>query len=446
MALALVLVIFMLVKREDIRNRFLRLMGRSHVAFTTKAVDEAGQRVSRYLQTQAAINVAYGAAFAVGLGIIGVKYALLWGFFAAVLRYVPYVGAWVAIFFPLTLSVAMFESWGQPLAVLTCFLALEVISYNVLEPMLFKRSLGVSELAQLLAAAFWGFLWGPVGLVLSAPLTVCLLVLGKYVPQLEFLDIVLGDEPALDTPESYYQRLLAWDEDDAALLVRSEAQRLSHEELFDSLLIPALNYTKRDRIRDEITEEDEKYILRATREIIEDLHEEPQGAAGASEQGNGEPSLPRVLLLGCPSFDDADSLALEMLNHLLSRDRWDVQISSADMLTAEVVAKADEQSVSVICIASLPPGGLAHARYLCKRLRARVPAAKIIVGRWGHEGILDSTRDDFLRVGADEVTATLAATRVILNAWLPVVEQRELRMSSAVAEAAESTTEDRVAV
>ncbi len=419
--LVLVLTAFGLFKREDLRNRFLRLIGHRQLASTTKAVDEAGSRVSRYLLTQAAVNFAYGLILGCGLGLVGVKYALLWGSFAAVLRYIPYLGAWMSIVFPLVVSTATAETWTQPLATLGIFLALELVTYNVVEPLLFKRSMGVSEVAQLVSAAFWGFLWGPVGLILSAPLTVCLLVVGKYVPQFAFLDVLLGDDPPLETAVSLYQRLLAWDEDDATRLVNAQMKDLTPEQTYDRLLIPVLNFTKRDRIREEITEEDEEFILRATRDMVDDI-----APAVIVEKS----TAPRVKLLACPAADKGDLLALEMLQKVLIADRWDVDVVPTEVLAAELVERAVKEGYAVICIGSVPPGGLAHTRYLCKRLRNRLPNAKIIVGRWGRQ-INEENYDQLIEAGATSVDTTVEGTRKQLNTWLPVFAQTEAKSQTA---------------
>ncbi len=412
-ALVFVLTVFGLFKREDLRNRFLRLIGPRRLTFTTKAVDEAGERVSRYLITQAGVNAAYGMALAAGLGIVGVKYALLWGFVAAVLRYVPYLGAWLSMLFPLATSIATADTWGEPLAAFGVFIALEMLTYNVVEPLLYKRSMGVSEVAQLVSAAFWGFLWGPIGLVLSAPLTVCLLVIGKYVPQLNFLDVLLGDEPPLEPAVSLYQRLLAWDDDDASQLLTAQLKEAPAEEAFDALLIPALNFTKRDRIRDEITDEDEEFILRSLREMADDI-------VPATTPKPPHPS--RVRILACPSFDGSDVLALEMLQKLINPERWEMEIVRPDALASEVVERAVSENYTVICIGSIPPGGSAHTRYLCKRLRSRLPNVKIVVGRWGRKSN-DENQRQLIEAGADGVDATLLDTRNQLNTWLPVLAQ-----------------------
>jgi cell division inhibitor SulA len=307
---------------------------------------------------------------------------------------------------------------------------LELATANLVEPRLFGHSMGVSEVALLVAAAFWAFLWGPIGLVLSSPLTVCLVVLGKYVPQLEFLDVLLGDEPSLDTDIVYYQRLLARDQDEATQLVLAHTKTSPHENVYDELLVPGLNFVKQDRERDNLTEGDEEFILRATREIVEDLGERQVAAAEtanepAEKEGTVGLALGKVRILGCPGSGEADRLVLEMLRQLLDPARWDMEILSKEMLSAELVALAGEKDPAVVCIGALPPGGLARTRYLCKRLRARLPNAKIVVGRWGLKSNVEQNQEQLLEAGADQVETTLLETRTHLNTWLPVLAQEE---------------------
>jgi cell division inhibitor SulA len=296
------------------------------------------------------------------------------------------------------------------------------------EPRLFGHSIGVSEVALLVAAAFWAFLWGPIGLVLSSPLTVCLVVLGKYVPRLEFLDVILGDEPSLDAEITYYQRLLARDQDEATQLVLTQTKTFPLEQVYDKLLVPALNYVKQDRARDALTEADEQFVLRATREIVEDLGERRTAVPAA--EGPKAPASHKVRILGCPGHDEADALALEMLRQLLDPARWEMEVLSIDMLSAESVAQAGDKEPAVVCIAALPPGGLAHTRYLCKRLRARLPEARIVVGRWGLKDDVEQNREQLAEAGADQVETTLLETRTHLSTWLPVLGHEAVEMGA----------------
>jgi predicted PurR-regulated permease PerM len=427
-ALAVVLVIFILVKRESLRNRLIRLMGQGRMTATTKAVDDAGQRISRFLLMQLVVNGTYGMTMAIGLFLVGVEYALLWGFLAAALRYIPYIGAWIAAVPPLILSLAMYQGWAQPLMVVGIVLLMELITSNVIEPRLYGQSIGVSEVALLVAAAFWTFLWGPIGLVLSSPLTVCLVVLGKYVPQLEFFDVLLGDEPALEPHVSFYQRLLARDQDEATRIVLTQAETQPLEVVYDQFLLPALSYAKRDREHDALTDSDEQFIMRAISEIVEDLDEpivRPEAETIPTSASERDDVIPAVkgFVLACPARDANDQLASEMLRRLLDPAKWDVQVVPVDTLAAEFIELAAQRPDGIVCVGSLPPGGLAHTRYLCKRLRAHLPDVKILVGRWGFKGNVQQAQEKLRQAGADHVETTLAETRKHLAAWLPVLAQ-----------------------
>ena len=429
LALALVLVVFMLLKREDLRNRLIRLVSHGQITVMTKALDDAGQRISRFLLMQLIVNATVGLAVGVGLLALRVQYAFLWGFLAAVFRYIPYVGIWIAALPPIILSLAMFPGWVQPLLVIGLFLTIELTAGNVIEPRLYGHSIGVSEVALLVAAALWAFLWGPIGLVLSSPLTVCLVVLGKYVPQLKFLDVLLGDEPPLDAHVTFYQRLLARDQDEATQLVLAQAKASSPEQVYDEFLVPALNYAKRDRERDDLTESDEQSVLQAMREILEDLGErrevvtQAEEAIHAEDRGNAAAPI-RLRVLACPARDQADRLALEMLRQLLDPAKWVVEIAAVETLTADLVAQVAEQAPALVCIGALPPGGLAHTRYLCKKLRARFPEVKIVVGRWGLTGDVEANREQLQDAGADLTATTLLETRSQLTSLLPILAHR----------------------
>jgi predicted PurR-regulated permease PerM len=428
LALALVLVVFMLLKREDLRNRLIRLVGHGRMTVMTKAVDDAGQRISRFLVMQLIVNGSFGLALSIGLFAIQVPHALLWGFLATVLRYVPYLGSWIMATLLVALSLAFFPGWLQPCLVLGLIVVLEVVTANVMEPRLFGHSMGISEVGLMVAAAFWAFLWGPVGLVLSSPLTVCLVVLGKYVPHLEFLDVLLGNEQALDADVSYYQRLLARDQDEATQLVLTQAKTSSLEQVYDGILVPALNYLKRDRARDDLTDADEHFVLRATQEIVEDLGGRQVAAVKLADvpvKASADPAPRKVQVLACPGHDEADRLALEMFRQILDPTRWNVEMLSIEMLSAEMVALAGEKKPAVVCIGAMPPGGLAHTRHLCRRLRARLPDAKIVVGRWGLRTDLEENQEQLREAGADQVEMNLLETCNHLHEWLPVLTQEK---------------------
>ncbi len=428
--LAVVLFVFMLAKRSDLRNRLIRLAGLDRMTITTRAVDDAAQRLSRFLYTQAAINAAYGACITVGLFALGVPHAILWGFLSGVLRYVPYLGAPLAALFPITLSLVTSSGWTQPLLIVALVAGLEMLFGNLIEPWQFGQSIGVSEVAQLTAAAFWAFLWGPIGLVLSGPLTVCLVVLGKYAPQLEFLEVLLGDEPPLTPPDNYYQRLMAHDQDEAAEIVQERLGKESAETVFDEILIPALCHARLDRNRGELSDEDESFIVTATREILEDAVEDQEQPGDARQAGppgrsGGTPerasSGARVRLLLCPARDAVDQAALEMFQQLLKAEKWDIHLVDPTVLAAELLDRVNDFQPTVVCIGSLPPGSLAHTRDLCKRLRNRFPDLHILVGRWGQKQRLEDDRQTLHQAGADHVEATLQASRQQLRAWFSVL-------------------------
>jgi len=365
---------------------------------------------------QTIINSSFGLAVGLALYLIGVPYAVLWGFFAAVLRFIPYVGPFAAAIMPSALSLAVFEGWLWPVLVVGIFVALELLNNMILEPLLYAESAGVSGVGLLVAVAFWTWLWGPVGLVLATPLTVCVVVLGKYVPGMDFIGVLMSDQPAMESNMSYYQRLLAMDQAEAAEIVEEHLKTHPAEQIFDGVLIPALNYARRDRELGRLTEDGEQFVFRATREILEDLNNlKPESSSDASD--SSQPAtivhsslviLPKVPILGCPAHDEADELALLMFRQLLDSTKYEVEIMSDETLTSEVVSLVGEKNPAMICIAAVPPGGLAQTRYLCKRLRARFPNLKIAVGRWG-TGSEDS--NSILLAGADKVGTTMIETR-----------------------------------
>lgn len=419
--LVLALVAFMLIKREDLRNRIIRLWGNGSVTSMTRALDDAGMRVSRFLLAQVVINSMFGVCTAIGLWLIGVPYPVLWGFLGAILRYVPYVGPWVAASFPILLSIALLPGWKPPVYVFCLYLALELFISQAIEPLVYGQSIGVSEVALLIAAAFWTWLWGPLGLVLSTPLTACLAVLGRYVPHLEFFHILLGDEPALQPYVTYYQRLLARDEDEAADLVEDYMQSHDSETVFDEVLIPALSLARRNRERDQFSDEDEEFMLRVTREQLTDILL-PTEARTADP---GREAAECITIFGCPARDEMDEMTLEMLQRLLDPRRCSFEVISPDSLTAEVVAKVKAEQASLVCIGTLPPQSLAHTRYLCKRLRGHFPGLKILVGCWGWEGNRQRIEERLRAAGADLVATSLLEARELLRPLVQALKHTE---------------------
>ena len=412
--LSVILVVFMLLRREDLRDRVISIVGHGHLTLTTKALDEAGDRISRYLLMQLIVNGSYGVAVAIGLFFIGVPYALLWGFLAAVLRYIPYLGAWIAAILPLGLSLLVAEGWSALLLVLILFLTLELISNMLIEPWLYGRGIGVSETATLIMIAFWTWLWGPIGLVLATPLTVCLLVAGKYVPFLSVLDTLLGDKPALEPETVFYQRLLARDDDEANDIAETYLEKASLITTFDAVLITALVNSKRDLEREVLNHEEQRAVVGSTRQIAEQLATvvENRERQAAIEHVDAltltKPNAIRMLAI--PARDESDKVGLDMLAQCLDSTKIDISILNHGQLASDVIANILDYEPAMVCIVALPPGGGGHARLLCLRLRARFPQLKVLVGRWGYSANEQKMREQLLAAGATDVAITLDET------------------------------------
>jgi hypothetical protein len=269
----------------------------------------------------------------------------------------------------------------------------------------------------LVAIAFWTWLWGPVGLILATPLTVCVVVLSKYVPQLDFISVLMGDEPVLQSNVSYYQRLLAGDQDEAEEILEDYLKTHPMEEVYDEVLVPALNYVKRDFALGKLEEGNQQFVFEATRNIIEELDSlMPKTAANPTASAEAttivahhSSASPKIRVVGCPARDEADELALLMCRQLLASTRYEMEVLADKALASEVVDQVAEKRPALICIVSLPPGGLAQTRYLCKRLRVRFPDMRILVGRLGTQNA--NHRDVLLAAGADKVATTVIELR-----------------------------------
>ncbi len=397
--LVVLMVPFMLLAREETRNRLIRLIGFGRLAVTTRAMDEAGERVTRYLLSQSCVNMVFGLLVAGGLGLIGVPYALLFGFLAGLLRFVPYVGIWIGAGLPVAMCLAVFPGWPPALLVIGLFGVLELFTGGVLEVRLYARSAGVSEVGLLIAIAFWTWLWGPIGLILATPLTVCIVVVAKYVPELEFIWVLMGDEPAVSTDIALYQRFLADDQDEAMDIVERLLAEQPRERVHETLL-RVLALAGRDHAHGRIDGDEYADVVQAVRSTVEALVPPPV-----------EAGPPAARVFGAPARGEADAVALLMLRDVLLPVRVGLDITSPELLSAEMVHGAREHGADIVVVSALPPGGVAQARYLCKRLRAGLPEIRIVVARPAVAEEAQAVREALLAAGADAVGASLVEAR-----------------------------------
>ena len=385
--IVLVFTIFMLIRREDLRNRLISLAGDGNLRLVTQTLDDASARVSRYLLLQFVVNTCYGIFIGTCLHFIGLPGALLWGVIVGTLRFLPYIGPPLGGIMPLLLSLAVFGGWTRPLIVLSLFVFTELIVSNLVEPFLYGIHTGISSLAILVAAIFWTAIWGPIGLVLSTPLTVCVLVVGRHVPRLRFLQILLGDEPAL-TPESrFYQRLLAMDHEEARQVLENDLEGKTLEELYDSVLIPALSLAEQDRHQNLLEDANQKFICQSTRELIDEFWE-PRSEERAVGVDRGGLSIaaaarggPSHKVLCVPARDEADEIVAIMLAQVLEtagHQALCIPLGTA----AEMLAQVKDERPDVVCISALPPFAIPHARALYAKLRAQDSKLRIVVGLW----------------------------------------------------------------
>ena len=384
----------MLLQREDLRNRLIRLSGQGHLHLMTQAMDDTSQRVSRYLSLQSLVNMGFGLIVFVALHFIAMPHALLWGALAGVLRFIPYIGAPIGAFLPTALSLAVFNGWTKTLLIMAIFFFLEVCTANFLEPQVYGKHTGLSSLAILVAAIFWALIWGPIGLILSVPLTVCLVVLGAYVPSLQFLTVLLGDQPVMQPGAHYYQRLLANDQREASQVLEAHLKENSLEDLYDTVLIPALNLAEQDRHRNALDDSTVDFITQTTKDLVEEFslridqpravgssaHEGPLATLG-SIPGIADPVSKKISCL--PVRDDADEVVGIMLAQLLDRAGFSamaIPIGSVDRMLAEA-ANAEPE---IVCLSALPPYAVSHARSIYRRLRMQHPKLKVIIGLWNY--------------------------------------------------------------
>lgn len=366
----LIFVFLMLLDRSDLRDRFLRLLGRD-VHRSTDSMKEAGSRVSRYLLMQLLVNVSYGVPMGLGLWLIGVPGALLWGTVAAVLRFVPYIGPMISAVFPLALAFAVDDGWTMVLWTLGLIVVLELLSNNVVEPLLYGSSTGLSAISLIAAAMFWTAIWGPMGLILSTPITVCLLVLGRNVPELQFLDILLGSTPVLDLPTRIYQRLIAGDVEEAIDIADKEVAESSVTAFYDGTALEVLRQASAQHLR-RATAEHRLRLASGMEDMLEDLRLDHPAEVG--------PENPRVICLG--GKWDIDALGAEMVAHALCLEGIAAKALPAATMDAHYVANLDLEGADTVCLSYFSENPALQARHLARRFRLRWPDLQIVVAAW----------------------------------------------------------------
>ena len=401
--LTIVFTFFVLLRREDLRNRLIGLAGRGHVNVTTLAMMDANARISRYFQLQLAVNATYGAIIVLALYLIGIPHFVLFGALASILRFIPYIGAPTAGLLPTVLAFAVFQGWRQGLMVMAVFFCVEVVTANYVEPHLYGRHTGLSSLAILVAAAFWTLIWGPVGLVLSVPLTVCLVVIGSHVPDFEFLTVMLGDQPPIPPSAQLFQRLLARDDHEAGEVLESYLEDHSLAEVYDDVVIPALTMAERNRHQQDLTDEAERFIYQTLRELILDMIDR------GPETGTEELKLhaPATRILCIPVRDEADDIAGIMLTHLLQAAGFEATTIPVER-DSQVGAIAAAEQPDIVFLSGLPPFARGRSRRVYHTVRSRYRKLPILIGLWNYREDHIQAAQQISRGEVSEAATTLA--------------------------------------
>ena len=405
-ALVVVLMVFVLLGRDDLRSRLLATLGQARLIGTVRALEDSTDRVGRYLLMQLMVNAALGAAFGAGLVVMGVPYALLWAVMMALLRFIPFVGTWIAVLLPLSLSFATSPDWSQPLMILAYFAVIDLLTANVIEPLLFGHHTGVSPIALLVAAVFWTWVWGPIGLLLATPLTVCLAVVGQHFAPVRALGLVLGDQRALAPPIEYYQRVLT-DGGPAGEPVALEAAARSRIAACDEVLIPALALARKDRVADALTLQEEQDVQAAVRSAIAPVMAVPDAGAIMTRGLN---------VVGLPAQVDSEELPLAMLARIVEAGGGRMVTCTTRMLPAEMIRQVGAADATAVVISSLAPGGIPQTVFLCEQLRERYPSLLILVVRWGGARGYDKLLVRLREGGASYLTTSLQQTLTQLKA------------------------------
>jgi predicted PurR-regulated permease PerM/GAF domain-containing protein len=413
--LVVIFVIFILLEKEDLRDRFIKLAGAGDLERSTHALNDAAGRVSRYLLMQLVVNLTYGVPIGLSLYFIGIPNAVLWGLLAAILRFVPYLGPFLAALFPITLAVAVDPGWSMLLWVIALFLVAELISNNVVEPWLYGASTGLSSLAIIMAAIFWTTLWGPVGLFLATPLTVCLVVIGRYVPQLEFLGVLLGSDPVLAPEERLYQRLLAGNLEEAVEIAEDYVDEHSSREFYDHVAVPALRLAENDRQRSTTDTNYRRLVARTAVSVVrevathiqEGLAKSARGEALVEEASPGPAGPQEVSVLCIAGRTELDGAAIEMLAQALEERGIASRILPPIAVSEGALGQLDLTGIQVVCLSYLHRQPQVFARYICRRLRRRSPNVRLVVCCWNTPAQADSGEDLAKQMAADAVVVSV---------------------------------------
>ncbi len=431
-----VVLIFILMQREDLRDRMIRLFGSSDLHRTTAAMDDAARRLSRYFLTQLGLNAFFGVLVAAGLWLIGVPSPLLWGVFAALMRFVPYIGSFLSAAPPILLAAAVDPGWSMAVMTAALFLIGEPLMGQVVEPIAYGQSTGLSPFAVVIAAIFWTWLWGPVGLIIATPLTLCLVVLGRHVERLEFLDVLLGDRPALTPAENLYQRMLAGDPDEALDSAETLLKERSLTSYYDEVALKGLQLAANDATRGVMTARQLEQVKDVIKSLVEDLsghddvephpHEtkdEPVASPESEKPEIKEPAVAEPMpqedrvsaawkaegaVMCIAGRGPLDEAASSMLAQLLEKHGLGVRTVPHEEVTRSAIFGLDMTGVQMVCISYLEISGTpAHLRYLLRRLRKKAPKAPILVGLWPAEDAVLKSESLRATIGADYYVSSL---------------------------------------
>lgn len=409
--LTIVFTFFVLLQREDLRNRLMRLSGDRNLSVLTQAMDDASRRISRYFSLQLLVNTVYGSIVFIALHFLGLPHAMFFGALSGLARFIPYIGAPFAALLATLLSLAVFDGWTKSLMIAGLYFSMEVITANFAEPRIYGKHTGLASLAILIAAAFWTLVWGPVGLALSIPITVCVVVMGRHIPSLEFLAILLGDKPALSSWMSFYQRLLARDRREAAEILESAADRSTLEEAYDDVLVPALVLSEDDRLNGNLDEATVRFVRRSARNFIEELGWRENGGPQAGGSGAVVPremGERQIRVLCVPARDEMDELAAAMLAQCLEGEVIEASAVRVRRLD-EVLRSIAERMPDVVFLCALPPVGVTRMHRLYRAVRTRHPDLRVIVGAWKLSEDVEEFRRSVMGDDSGEVTTTLQA-------------------------------------